>query len=106
MAYHLLIQSPPHTAKCRSAIEQTQSLLASGQSIQQIFFYFQGIAQVFDMTLAEEWDRLVQAKSLLKVCSAAVEKTGNSTLPPGFALSSLIDFFAMHWQDQGVLLQF
>ena len=106
MGYHLLIQSAPHTAKCQLAIQQTQALIASGASIKQIFFYFQGIDQVFDMTLAKEWDRLVQAKSLLKVCSTAVEKTGTKTLPPGFVLSSLIDFFATHWQDQGVLLQF
>lgn len=103
MAYHLLIQSEANTDHTQNAI---QLLLAEGKSIQQIFFYFHGVQQVFDMTLAKEWDKLIQLKIVLKMCKTAWMDRKQPVLPSGFILSSVIDFFSVHWQDQGILLQF
>lgn len=103
MAYHLLIQSAASAHHTQNTI---QSLLAEGKPIQQIFFYFHGVQQVFDMTLAKEWDKLIQLKIALKVCKTAWMDSQQPTLPSGFMLSSVIDFFSVHWQDQGVLRQF
>jgi len=100
MAYHLLIQSNQERA-----LEQTMQLRRENKPIKQIFFYFQGIDQALTMTLAEKWVTLTSLSNQLKICKTAWMEKGNPPLPNGFVLSSLIDFFAAHWEDQGILLQ-
>lgn len=106
MAYHLLIQSSQDTVAGSAALQQTRQLLAEKKSIKQIFFYFHGIEQVLTMTVAAEWGTLIQSANQLKICKTGWVEKANPPLPNGFILSSLIDFFREHWQDQGILLQF
>ena len=103
MNYHLLIQSAN-----QHALDHARTLLAAGNNIRQIFFYFHGIQQIQDLALAQEWSCLITVssnESRLKVCKTEFEKIELIKLPNGFILSSLIDFFSEHWQDQGILLQ-
>jgi hypothetical protein len=91
------------------ALDHARTLLLSNNNIYQVFFYFRGIEQIQDLALAEEWSYLIKASSSklrLKVCKTEFEKIERIKLPHEFVLSSLIDFFSEHWQDQGILLQF
>lgn len=105
MGYHLLIQSLPKSAKSLQALATTKQLLHDNKKIIQVYFYYQGVFHAVEDEIAQAWQQLVPGTGSLKVCQTYVEKWQLKLLP-GFCMAGLVDFFAKHWQDQGILMQF
>ena len=102
MNYHLFV-----TANPERALTYAQNILATGNRINQVFFYFTGITQLHNnLALATEWTMLIPYANGLKLCKNEVRQDIDEIFRKHFIISSLVDFFSEHWKDQGMLIQF
>ncbi len=102
--YHFFIASAPYTPESQLAFSTAQTLIAEGKSIRQIFFYYEGVHHWKDPVLMAAW---LSVTKNVRLCITYMEKYGYQFNDQnGVCATGLVDFFAIHWQDQGILLQF
>ena len=111
MQFAIVISSPAQSAAMRRALEFTRAVLASGHSINRVFFYQDAVLQASSLqvvaqdetNLAQQWQDLIKEHQLdAVVCIAAALRRGlvdaaeaqrydlpASNLLPGFVLSGL-----------------
>ena len=107
MGYHLFICSSPASVKSAEALAFAKTLIDKRKTLAQIFFYADAVEHIDTKPTLNYWLELCPPSLNLQFCSAYIEEQGLS-IPAHKKLIKvgLVDFFARHWQDQGVLVQF
>lgn len=107
LSYHLLICASPQSSRSQEALSFAQQLLKEHKAIAQLFFYAEAVRHLELPERMDTWLNLCKEGLSLRFCSAYVEVFGvHVPANPQIIKTGLVDFFARHWQDQGMLIQF